>query len=160
LQEIAMTPWKTCTDRHFRRGLSVGLARLCRRRRHASMGAGRRRTRLDDGDGIVEPLANFPISQAARKVGAALAAGCSLVIKPPEETPSSPSEFVRALADAGLPKGVINLVYGSPAEISGYLISHPAIRKVSFTGSTPVGKQLASMAGLHMTLLIDWDSFA
>jgi succinate-semialdehyde dehydrogenase / glutarate-semialdehyde dehydrogenase len=93
---------------------------------------------------------NFPISQAARKVGAALAAGCSLVIKPPEETPSSPSEFVRALADAGLPKGVINLVYGSPAEISGYLISHPAIRKVSFTGSTPVGKQLASMAGLHM----------
>ncbi|WP_441232015.1 NAD-dependent succinate-semialdehyde dehydrogenase [Tardiphaga sp. 215_C5_N2_1] len=93
---------------------------------------------------------NFPISQAVRKLGAALAAGCSVIIKPPEETPASPAELVRALADAGLPKGVVNLVFGTPAEISSYLIAHPAIRKISFTGSTPVGKQLASLAGLHM----------
>ncbi len=93
---------------------------------------------------------NFPMSQAVRKLGAALSAGCSVVIKPPEETPASPAELVRALADAGLPKGVVNLVYGVPSEISDYLISHPAIRKISFTGSTPVGKQLASKAGAHM----------
>jgi succinate-semialdehyde dehydrogenase/glutarate-semialdehyde dehydrogenase len=93
---------------------------------------------------------NFPISQAVRKLGAAIAAGCSVVIKPPEETPASPAELVRALADAGLPKGVVNLVYGTPSEVSGYLLAHPAIRKISFTGSTPVGKQLASLAGLHM----------
>lgn len=93
---------------------------------------------------------NFPMSQAVRKLGAALSAGCSVVIKPPEETPSSPAELIRALADAGLPKGVVNLVYGVPSEISDYLIAHPVIRKVSFTGSTPVGKQLASLAGAHM----------
>lgn len=93
---------------------------------------------------------NFPMSQAVRKLGAALSAGCSVVIKPPEETPASPAELIRALADAGLPKGVVNLVYGVPSEISEYLISHPVIRKISFTGSTPVGKQLASMAGAHM----------
>ncbi len=93
---------------------------------------------------------NFPMSQAVRKLGAALSAGCSVVIKPPEETPASPAELIRVLADAGLPKGVVNLVYGVPSEISDYLISHPVIRKVSFTGSTPVGKQLASLAGAHM----------
>lgn len=93
---------------------------------------------------------NFPMSQAVRKLGAALSAGCSAVIKPPEETPASPAELIRALTDAGLPKGVVNLVYGVPSEISDYLISHPIIRKISFTGSTPVGKQLASMAGAHM----------
>lgn len=93
---------------------------------------------------------NFPVSQAARKLGAALSAGCSVVIKPAEETPASPAELVRALADAGLPSGVVNLVYGDPSQISAYLISHPAIRKVSFTGSTPVGKRLAALAGSHM----------
>lgn len=93
---------------------------------------------------------NFPVSQAVRKLGAALAAGCSVIIKPPEETPASPAQFIRALSDAGLPAGVVNLVYGIPSEISGYLIPHPVIRKISFTGSTPVGKQLASLAGQHM----------
>jgi succinate-semialdehyde dehydrogenase/glutarate-semialdehyde dehydrogenase len=93
---------------------------------------------------------NFPISQAVRKLGAALAAGCSMVIKPPEETPASPAALVRALADAGVPNGVVNLVYGTPSEISEYLIAHPLIRKISFTGSTPVGKRLASLAGQHM----------
>ncbi len=93
---------------------------------------------------------NFPIVQVARKLSAALAAGCSMVIKAPEETPASPAELVRAFADAGVPAGVVNLVFGDPAQISSYLIAHPAIRKISFTGSTVVGKQLASLAGQHM----------
>jgi succinate-semialdehyde dehydrogenase/glutarate-semialdehyde dehydrogenase len=93
---------------------------------------------------------NFPINQIVRKLSAALAAGCSIIIKAPEETPASPAELIRAFADAGVPAGVIGLVYGVPAEISSYLIPHPVIRKISFTGSTVVGKQLAAMAGAHM----------
>lgn len=93
---------------------------------------------------------NFPINQMVRKLSAALAAGCSIIVKAPEETPASPAELMRCFADAGLPAGVANLVYGDPAEISGYLIPHPVIKKISFTGSTPVGKMLASLAGAHM----------
>lgn len=93
---------------------------------------------------------NFPVNQIVRKISAGLAAGCSLIVKAPEETPASPAELIRAFADAGLPDGVINLVYGAPAEISDYLISHPVIRKISFTGSTEVGKLLAGLAGRHM----------
>jgi succinate-semialdehyde dehydrogenase/glutarate-semialdehyde dehydrogenase len=93
---------------------------------------------------------NFPINQVVRKLSAALAAGCSIIIKAPEETPASPAELIRAFADAGIPAGVIGLVYGSPAEISSYLIPHPVIRKMSFTGSVAVGKQLAALAGSHM----------
>src|SRR5919199_6598526 len=93
---------------------------------------------------------NFPINQAVRKASAALAAGCSIILKGPEETPASCAELVRAFADAGIPAGVVNLVYGVPAEISEYLIPHPVIRKISFTGSTQVGKQLAALAGAHM----------
>ena len=93
---------------------------------------------------------NFPINQVVRKMSAALATGCSIIVKAPEETPASPAELVRAFVDAGLPPGVVGLVYGDPAEISNYLIPHPVIRKITFTGSTPVGKQLAALAGLHM----------
>ena len=93
---------------------------------------------------------NFPINQVVRKLSAALAAGCSIIVKAPEETPASPAELIRAYADAGVPAGVINLVYGVPAEISEYLIPHPVIKKISFTGSTPIGKQLAALAGQHM----------
>lgn len=93
---------------------------------------------------------NFPINQVVKKMAAALAAGCSFIVKAPEETPASPAELIRAFADAGVPAGVINLVYGVPAEISEYLIPHPIIRKISFTGSTKVGKDLAAMAGQHM----------
>ena len=93
---------------------------------------------------------NFPINQIVRKLAAALAAGCSIIVKAPEETPASPAELIRAFIDAGVPAAVVNLVYGDPAHISTYLIAHPAIRKISFTGSTPVGKQLAAMAGQHM----------
>ncbi|MCH4248178.1 MAG: NAD-dependent succinate-semialdehyde dehydrogenase [Acinetobacter populi] len=93
---------------------------------------------------------NFPLNQVVRKLSAALAAGCSIIIKGPEDTPASPAQLIHAFHDAGVPKGVINLVYGVPSEISEYLIPHPIVKKISFTGSTPVGKQLASLAGLHM----------
>jgi succinate-semialdehyde dehydrogenase / glutarate-semialdehyde dehydrogenase len=93
---------------------------------------------------------NFPINQITRKLCGALATGCSIIVKAPEETPASPAALIQAFMDAGVPAGVIGLVYGNPAEISGYLIPHPIVRKITFTGSTPVGKQLAAMAGLHM----------
>ena len=93
---------------------------------------------------------NFPINQVVRKLSCALAAGCSIIVKAPEETPAAPAELIRCFADAGVPAGVINLVYGVPSEISEYLIPHPIIRKMSFTGSTAVGKQLAAIAGAHM----------
>jgi succinate-semialdehyde dehydrogenase/glutarate-semialdehyde dehydrogenase len=93
---------------------------------------------------------NFPINQVVRKIGPALAAGCSILVKAAEETPAAPAALIRAFADAGLPPGVLGLVYGDPAEISAYLIAHPVIRKITFTGSTPVGKRLAAMAGQHM----------
>ena len=93
---------------------------------------------------------NFPINQAVRKISAALAAGCSVILKGPEETPASCAALVRCYADAGLPAGVVNLVFGVPSEVSEYLIPHPIIRKVTFTGSTPVGKKLAALAGQHM----------
>lgn len=88
---------------------------------------------------------NFPMNLPARKVGAALAAGCSAVFKPAEETPGTAIELVRALHDAGLPPGVLNLVFGDPAQVSSTLIAHPGIRKVSFTGSIPVGKHLGEL---------------
>src|SRR6187200_462969 len=93
---------------------------------------------------------NFPINQVVRKLSAALASGCSIIVKAPEETPASPAQLIRAFADAGVPDGVINLVYGVPSEISEYLIPHPVIRKISFTGSTVVGKQLSALAGQYM----------
>lgn len=93
---------------------------------------------------------NFPLNQIVRKICAALAAGCSIIAKAPEETPASPAALVQAFADAGVPPGVLNLVFGDPAQISSYLIAHPVIQKVTFTGSTPVGKRLAGMAGIHM----------
>src|SRR4051794_10444736 len=93
---------------------------------------------------------NFPINQAVRKIGIALAAGCSIILKGPEETPGPCAELVRAFEEAGVVPGAVNLIFGVPAEISEYLIAHPVIRKISFTGSTAVGKRLAALAGLHM----------
>lgn len=89
---------------------------------------------------------NVPVVIPARKISAALAVGCTMVIKPSEETPASVLAIARALDDAGLPKGVLNVVYGVPAQVSEQLIFHPQIRKITFTGSTVVGKQLAAMA--------------
>lgn len=89
---------------------------------------------------------NFPANLPARKIGGALAAGCSMIIKPAEETPATCMEMVRAFHDAGLPPGVLNMVCGRPAEVSAYLIGSPVIRKVSFTGSVPVGRHLGELA--------------
>jgi succinate-semialdehyde dehydrogenase/glutarate-semialdehyde dehydrogenase len=93
---------------------------------------------------------NFPFSSPARKVGAALSAGCSLILKPAEETPGAAILMAQAFVDAGLPAGVLNLLFGEPAAISNRLIAHPAVRLVVFTGSVPVGKQLAALAGQFM----------
>lgn len=93
---------------------------------------------------------NFPINQCVRKLAAGLAAGCSFVLKGPEDTPGSPAELVRAFVDAGVPGNTINLVYGDPPMISGHLIPHRVIRKISFTGSTQVGRQIGAMAASHM----------
>lgn len=89
---------------------------------------------------------NFPAVLASRKVATALAAGCTVVLKPAEETPGILVAIARLCIEAGLPAGVLNLLYGVPAEVSSRLIAHPAIRKVSFTGSVPVGRQLAAQA--------------
>lgn len=93
---------------------------------------------------------NFPINQVVRKASMALAAGCSIICKPPEETPASPVELLKCYLDAGVPGDVINIVFGTPSEISGYLIPHPVVKKVTFTGSTVIGKHLAALAGQHM----------
>jgi len=89
---------------------------------------------------------NFPLGNPARKIGAALAAGCTCIMKPAEESPASALAIARALVDAGLPAGVLAVVFGVPAEISAHLIASPIIRKISFTGSVPVGKQLTRLA--------------
>jgi succinate-semialdehyde dehydrogenase/glutarate-semialdehyde dehydrogenase len=89
---------------------------------------------------------NFPAITPARKIAGALGAGCSLILKASEETPGTAVEMARAFADAGLPAGVLNLVFGIPGEISEHLIAKPEIRKISFTGSIPVGKHLVKLA--------------
>jgi succinate-semialdehyde dehydrogenase/glutarate-semialdehyde dehydrogenase len=93
---------------------------------------------------------NFPALTPARKIGGALAAGCSLILKASEETPGACVEMVRCFADAGLPGGVLNLVFGVPAAISEHLIAKDEVRKISFTGSIPVGKHLAMLAAKGM----------
>lgn len=96
---------------------------------------------------------NFPLNQILQKVPAAIAAGCSIIVKGPEEAPACCAELAKVFEEAGLPAGVFNLVYGVPSEISDYLIPHPIIKKVTFTGSTAVGKLLAAKAGEHMKLV-------
>lgn len=93
---------------------------------------------------------NFPLSQPARKVAGALAAGCSIILKASEETPAGAMHIARAFHDAGLPAGVLNLVFGVPAEISEHLIPQEPIKLVAFTGSTAVGKHLTGLAARHM----------
>jgi succinate-semialdehyde dehydrogenase/glutarate-semialdehyde dehydrogenase len=93
---------------------------------------------------------NFPALTPARKIGAALAAGCSIIIKASEETPGTCVEMVRCFADAGLPAGVLNLVFGVPANVSEHLMASDLVKKISFTGSIPVGKHLAGLAAKGM----------
>ncbi len=94
---------------------------------------------------------NFPMSQPARKVAGALAAGCSIILKASEETPAGAVHIAEAFHDVGLPPGVLNLVFGIPADISQHLISSDVIRMVAFTGSTAVGRHLTGLASDHMT---------
>ncbi|MCY3807458.1 MAG: NAD-dependent succinate-semialdehyde dehydrogenase [bacterium] len=94
---------------------------------------------------------NFPMSQPARKVAGAVAAGCSIILKASEETPAGAMHIARAFGDAGLPAGVLNLVFGVPSEISEYLIPHEVILLVAFTGSTAVGRHLTGLAAEAMT---------
>jgi len=89
---------------------------------------------------------NFPLINPARKLAAPIAAGCSVILKPAEESPASAIELVRALVDAGLPGGVVQLVFGVPDEVSRHLLASPVVRKLSFTGSTAVGKHLLALA--------------
>jgi succinate-semialdehyde dehydrogenase/glutarate-semialdehyde dehydrogenase len=89
---------------------------------------------------------NFPITIPARKIGGALAAGCTMVLKPAEETPATGLALADALVDAGLPPGVLSVVFGDPATVSAHLVRSPHVRKVTFTGSTAVGRQIASLA--------------
>ncbi|HYZ47429.1 MAG TPA: NAD-dependent succinate-semialdehyde dehydrogenase [Sphingomonas sp.] len=93
---------------------------------------------------------NYPLASPTRKVAGALAAGCSIILKGAEETPAGAVELVRAFAEAGVPDGVVNLVFGKPSDISSCLIPKPEVRLVTFTGSVPVGKQLAALCGQHM----------
>lgn len=93
---------------------------------------------------------NFPINLPAKKLGGALAAGCSVILKPAETTPATTQMLIECFTDAGVPAGVINLVYGDPAMISEHLIASPITRKVSFTGSTAIGKRLGALAAQGM----------
>lgn len=93
---------------------------------------------------------NFPVGQLVRKIAGALAAGCSIIAKAPEETPTCAMELVKCFDDAGVPAGVVNLVFGVPAEISEHLISSPVIRKVSFTGSVAVGRHLGALSARNL----------
>jgi len=94
---------------------------------------------------------NFPVVGPARKLGPALAAGCTCILKPAEESPASAIEVARALFDAGLPEGVLSVVCGNPADVSEQLLTAPEIRKLSFTGSTAVGKSLLRLAADTVT---------
>ena len=93
---------------------------------------------------------NFPVNLPAKKIAGALAAGCTAIFKPAENTPASAQLLVECFVDAGLPEGVLNLVHGDPGPIAEHLIASPVTRKVSFTGSTAVGKQLGALAATHM----------
>jgi succinate-semialdehyde dehydrogenase/glutarate-semialdehyde dehydrogenase len=93
---------------------------------------------------------NFPVMNVVRKVGGALAAGCTITIKPSEETPGTAIAIGRALMEAGLPAGVLNIVFGVPSEVSEHLCSSSIPRKLSFTGSIPVGKHLQKLAAENM----------
>jgi succinate-semialdehyde dehydrogenase / glutarate-semialdehyde dehydrogenase len=88
---------------------------------------------------------NFPVNLPARKIGSALAAGCSVIVKPAEETPGSCIAMVRCLLEGGVPPDALNLVCGDPAQVSSLLIAHDAVAKVSFTGSVAVGKHLGEL---------------
>lgn len=97
---------------------------------------------------------NFPMSQPCRKIAGALASGCSIILKAAEETPAGAMHIAEAFHDAGLPAGVLNLVFGEPAQISNHLIAQDPVRLVAFTGSTAVGRHLTTLASENMTRVL------
>ena len=111
-----------------------------------------RQTVLREPVGVVAAFSpwNFPFNQAIRKVSAAVGAGCSVILKGPEDAPSAVLAIAQLFHDAGLPKGVLNIVWGVPSEVSNHLIESPVVRKITFTGSTAVGKMLAAKASALM----------
>ena len=111
-----------------------------------------RQTVLREPVGVVAAFSpwNFPFNQAIRKISAAVGAGCSIILKGPEDTPSAVVALAQLFHDAGLPKGVLNIVWGVPSEVSDHLIGSPVVRKITFTGSVPVGKMLAAKAAALM----------
>jgi len=113
---------------------------------------GMRHTVVREPIGVIAAFTpwNFPMSSPARKVGGALAAGCAIILKAAEETPAGAVLLAQAFTDAGLPDGVLNVVFGDPAMISSHLIASPVVRGITFTGSTPVGKHLAGLAAQFM----------
>jgi succinate-semialdehyde dehydrogenase/glutarate-semialdehyde dehydrogenase len=113
---------------------------------------GATRSRVPVPVGVVAAFAawNFPAVLATRKLGAALAAGCTVVLKAAEEAPYTSAAIVQCLIDAGLPAGAVNLLFGDPPRVAGRLLTAPAVRKVTFTGSTRVGKELAKLAGADL----------
>jgi succinate-semialdehyde dehydrogenase/glutarate-semialdehyde dehydrogenase len=117
---------------------------------------GMRTTVVREPSGVVAAITpwNFPVASPARKIAGALAAGCSIVLKPAEEAPSGALALARAFQEAGVPDGVINVIFGDPSTISQRLIRDPAIRLITFTGSVAVGKRLASLAGGQMKPVI------
>ncbi|MGC1465453.1 MAG: NAD-dependent succinate-semialdehyde dehydrogenase [Pseudolabrys sp.] len=114
--------------------------------------AGVRQIVLQEPVGIVAAFTpwNFPTLTPVRKIAGALAAGCSMIIKASEETPGGCVELVKCFADAGVPAGVLNLVFGVPATVSEHLLASNDVKKISFTGSIPVGKHLAGLAAKGM----------
>ncbi|NAT17695.1 succinate-semialdehyde dehydrogenase, partial [Pseudomonas syringae pv. actinidifoliorum] len=120
---------------------------------HAGIVEGSTRLSVPTALGVAVAITpwNFPAVLVARKLGAALAAGCTAVLKASEFTPFSATVIINALVEAGLPKGVVNLVFGDPAAVSEQLLSSPAVKIVSFTGSTHVGKLLAGLAAKNLT---------
>jgi len=97
---------------------------------------------------------NFPMSQPARKIAGALASGCSIILKAAEETPAGAIYIARAFEEAGLPDGVLNLVFGTPSDISQFLIPQPSVRLVALTGSTSVGRHLTELAAQSDTRVL------
>lgn len=122
----------------------------------ATIPAGRRDKRLvvqrrPLGVAIAITPWNFPVAMVARKLAPALAAGCTMVVKPAEQTPLSPTAFIEAVVATALPPGVVNLIHASaPASISDALLCDPRVRKITFTGSTEVGKSLLRASAGHL----------
>lgn len=113
-----------------------------------SRAPGWRQSVIQEPVGIVAAFSpwNFPATAPMRKIAGSLAAGCTCIIKPSEETPLTAQALTQALHDSGLPRGVLNVVYGVPSMISTYLLDSPEVRKLSFTGPTSVGIHLGELA--------------